>query len=188
MKHRDRRFCKSLTPRLVSVKHSGPRGECESSACRRGIHARQRAVDRVFARFKTVADRRSTSTTPISSAIVRDDCPERRWRSRLDAPPSRLRHARMRPRDGPPSREDGDIRVQGIGGTRAQSKRRTGDRHDRRRRASRLGVSGAPVTEGIDALGNVTVRSETFAARVTRRGEPIPTCIVASVKVGPAQP
>ena len=140
------------------------------------------ALDRVFARFKAIADRRKGSTDADLEVIVREDVPEAGEAYTLDAlhvgcgtlgmPTATVR---LRSRDG-------DVRVQASVGTGPVDAAYKAIDAIVDARANLLEYSVHSVTEGIDALGHVTVRVRDHRGRVVHGAGADTDIIVASVQ------
>ena len=129
----------SAQTRLVLGKHSGRRG-ARGAPRGAGLRLRRAALDRVFARFKALADRRKQVADADLEALVHDEAPAARRALRARRAARRLRHGRHAHRDrahaGP--RRQGARARRGRhrpGRRRVQGHRR---RRARRRRAPRV--------------------------------------------------
>lgn len=166
---------------LVLGKHSG-RAALAVRLTALGYTLDNAAIDRVFARFKIVADRRKHITDADLEALIQDGLPEIGEAYALDAlhvgcGTMGMPTATVRLRG-----KDGEVRVQasvGTGPVDAAYKAVDAivDAH-----ASLLEYSVRSVTEGIDALGHVTVRVRDQRGRVFHGAGADPDIIVASVQ------
>ncbi len=166
---------------LVLGKHSG-RAALSSRLAELGYALEGAALDRVFARFKAIADRRKHVTDADLEVIVREDVPETGEAYLLDAlhvgcgtlgmPTATVR---LRSRDG-------DVRVQASVGTGPVDAAYKAIDAIVDARASLLEYSVHSVTEGIDALGHVTVRVRDQRGRVFHGAGADTDIIVASVQ------
>ena len=166
---------------LVLGKHSG-RAALAARLAEMGYQLDDGALARVFARFKAIADRRKHVTQADLEVIVREDVPEADDAYALDAlhvgcgtlgmPTATVR---LRSRDG-------DIRVQASVGTGPVDAAYKAIDTIVDARASLLEYSVHSVTEGIDALGHVTVRVRDRRGRVFHGAGADTDIIVASVQ------
>lgn len=166
---------------LILGKHSG-RAALAVRLGELGYALDGAAVDRVFARFKAIADRRKHITDADLEVIVREDAPETGDAYLLDAlhvgcgtlgmPTATVR---LRSRDG-------DVRVQAAVGTGPVDAAYKAIDTIVDARASLLEYSVHSVTEGIDALGHVTVRVRDQRGRVFHGAGADTDIIVASVQ------
>jgi len=167
--------------RLVLGKHSG-RAALAARLGELGFAVDAEALERVFARFKAVAERRKQITDADLEALVRDDQPLAADAYRLDA-----LHVGCGTQGMPTATvrlgcPDGTTRVHAAVGTGPV---------DAAYKAIDA-LSGAParlleytvhsVTEGIDALGHVTVRVADALGRVHHGAGADTDIIVASVQ------
>lgn len=166
---------------LVLGKHSG-RAALAARLGELGYALDAAALDRVFARFKAICDRRKHITDADLEVIVREDAPERSDAYSLDAlhvgcgtlgmPTATVR---LRSRDG-------DIRVHASVGTGPVDAAYKAIDAIVDAKASLLEYSVRSVTEGIDALGHVTVRVRDVRGRVVHGAGADPDIIVASAQ------
>ena len=166
---------------LVLGKHSG-RAALAVRLTALGYTLDNAAIDRVFARFKTVADRRKHITDADLEAIVTDGLPEIGEAYALDAlhvgcGTMGMPTATVRLRS-----KDGDVRVQASVGTGPVDAAYKAVDAIVDARASLLEYSVRSVTEGIDALGHVTVRVRDQRGRVFHGSGADSDIIVASVQ------
>ena len=166
---------------LVLGKHSG-RAALAARLGELGYAVEGAALDRVFARFKAIADRRKHITDADLEVIVREDAPETHDAFTLDAlhvgcgtlgmPTATVR---LRSRHG-------DVRVQASVGTGPVDAAYKAIDAIVDARATLLEYSVHSVTEGIDALGHVTVRVRDARGRVCHGAGADTDIIVASVQ------
>jgi 2-isopropylmalate synthase len=166
---------------LVLGKHSG-RAALAVRLTALGYTLDNAAVDRVFARFKTVADRRKHITDADLEALIQDGLPEIGEAYALDAlhvgcGTMGMPTATVRLRT-----KDGEVRVQASVGTGPVDAAYKAVDAIVESRASLLEYSVRSVTEGIDALGHVTVRVRDSRGRVFHGSGADPDIIVASVQ------
>ena len=166
---------------LVLGKHSG-RAALAARLAELGYPVDGAALDRVFARFKTIADRRKGITDADLEVLVREDVPEAGEAYVLDAlhvgcgtlgmPTATVR---LRSRDG-------IVRVQASVGTGPVDAAYKAIDAIVDARANLLEYSVHSVTEGIDALGHVSVRVRDHRGRVFHGAGADTDIIVASVQ------
>lgn len=166
---------------LVLGKHSG-RAALSARLSELGYPLDGSALDRVFARFKAIADRRKHVTDADLEVIVREDLPETGEAYLLDAlhvgcgtlgmPTATVR---LRSREG-------DVRVQASVGTGPVDAAYKAIDAIVDAQANLLEYSVHSVTEGIDALGHVTVRVRDQRGRVFHGAGADTDIIVASVQ------
>jgi 2-isopropylmalate synthase len=166
---------------LVLGKHSG-RAALASRLAELGYALEGAALDRVFARFKAIADRRKHITDADLEVIVREDLPETGEAYLLDAlhvgcGTLGMPTATVRLRS-----HDGDVRVQASVGTGPVDAAYKAIDAIVDARASLLEYTVHSVTEGIDALGHVTVRVRDQRGRVFHGAGADTDIIVASVQ------
>jgi 2-isopropylmalate synthase len=169
------------TTALVLGKHSG-RAALAARLAQLGYVLDGAALDRVFARFKAIADRRKSVVDADLEVIVREDLPETDETFLLDAlhvgcgtlgmPTATVR---LRSRDG-------DVRVHASIGTGPVDAAYKAIDAIVDARASLIEYSVRSVTEGIDALGHVTVRVRDHRGRVFHGAGADTDIIVASVQ------
>ena len=166
---------------LVLGKHSG-RAALSARLAELGLPLDGAALDRVFARFKAIADRRKHLTDADLEVIVREDVPEAGEAFALDGlhvgcgtlgmPTATVR---LRSRDG-------DIRVHAAVGTGPVDAAYKAIDAIVAAPANLLEYSVRSVTEGIDALGHVTVRVRDQRGRVFHGAGADTDIIVASAQ------
>ena len=167
--------------RLVLGKHSG-RAALAARLAELGYPVDAGALDRVFARFKEIADRRKCVTDADLEVLVRDDLPELAEAFTLDA---------LHVGCGTLGMPTATIRLRGRDGViRAHASIGTGPVDAAYKAIDAL--VGAPatlleysvhsVTEGIDALGHVSVRVRDSRGRVVHGAGADTDIIVASVQ------
>jgi 2-isopropylmalate synthase len=166
---------------LVLGKHSG-RAALASRLAELGFVLEGGALDRVFARFKAIADRRKHITDADLEVIVREDVPDALEAYVLDAlhvgcgtlgmPTATVR---LRSRDG-------NVRVHASIGTGPVDAVYKAIDAVVEARAKLLEYSVHSVTEGIDALGHVTVRVRDQHGRVFHGAGADTDIIVASAQ------
>jgi 2-isopropylmalate synthase len=166
---------------LVLGKHSG-RAALAARLSELGYVLDEPALDHVFARFKAIADRRKHITDADLETIVRDDVPDTGDAFSLDAlhvgcgtlgmPTATVR---LRGRDG-------DVRMQASIGTGPVDAAYKAIDAIIDTQATLLEYSVHSVTEGIDALGHVTVRVRDQRGRVHHGAGADTDIIVASVQ------
>jgi 2-isopropylmalate synthase len=169
------------TSALVLGKHSG-RAALAARLAQLGYRLDGTALDRVFARFKAIAERRKSIADADLEVIVREDLPETDEAFLLDAlhvgcgtlgmPTATVR---LRSRDG-------DVRVQASVGTGPVDAAYKAIDAIIDARANLVEYSVRSVTEGIDALGHVTVRVRDHRGRVFHGAGADTDIIVASVQ------
>jgi 2-isopropylmalate synthase len=169
------------TTSLVLGKHSG-RAALAARLAQLGYVLDGAALDRVFARFKAIAERRKSIADADLEVIVREDLPETDEAFLLDAlhvgcgtlgmPTATVR---LRSRDG-------DVRVQASVGTGPVDAAYKAIDAIVDARANLVEYSVRSVTEGIDALGHVTVRVRDHRGRVFHGAGADTDIIVASVQ------
>jgi 2-isopropylmalate synthase len=169
------------TTALVLGKHSG-RAALAARLAQLGYVLDGAALDRVFARFKAIADRRKSVVDADLEVIVREDLPETDETFLLDAlhvgcgtlgmPTATVR---LRSRDG-------DVRVHASIGTGPVDAAYKAIDAIVDARANLIEYSVRSVTEGIDALGHVTVRVRDHRGRVFHGAGADTDIIVASVQ------
>jgi 2-isopropylmalate synthase len=166
---------------LVLGKHSG-RAALAARLAELGLPLEGAALDRLFARFKSVADRRKQVTDADLEVLVREDLPEASEAYQLDGlhvgcgtlgmPTATVR---LRSRDG-------EVRVHAAIGTGPVDAAYKAIDAIVGAPASLLEYSVRSVTEGIDALGHVTVRVRDELGRVFHGAGADTDVIVASVQ------
>lgn len=171
----------AATTTLVLGKHSG-RAALAARLGELGYALEAASLDRVFARFKTIADRRKHITDADLEVIVREEAPDTGDAFALDAlhvgcgtqgiPTATVR---LRSRGG-------DVRVQASVGTGPVDAAYKAIDAIVDARASLLEYSVHSVTEGIDALGHVTVRVRDERGRVFHGAGADTDIIVASAQ------
>ena len=165
---------------LVLGKHSG-RAALAARLGELGYPVEGAALDRVFARFKAIADRRKHVTDADLEVLVREDVPEAEPFS-LDAlhvgcgtlgmPTATVR---LRTREG-------NVRVQASVGTGPVDAAYKAVDAVVAAQATLLEYTVRSVTEGIDALGHVTVRVRDQRGRIFHGAGADTDVIVASVQ------
>jgi 2-isopropylmalate synthase len=166
---------------LVLGKHSG-RAALASRLAELGYLLDNAALGRVFTRFKAIAERRKQITTADLEVIVREDLPDTDDAYSLDAlhvgcGTLGMPTATVRLRS-----KGGDVRVQASVGTGPVDAAYKAIDTIVGARASLLEYSVHSVTEGIDALGHVTVRVRDDRGRVFHGAGADTDIIVASVQ------
>jgi 2-isopropylmalate synthase len=167
--------------RLVLGKHSG-RAALAARLAELGYPLDASGLDRAFARFKEIADRRKFITDADLEVLVRDDLPELAEAFVLDA---------LHVGCGTLGMPTATVRIRGRDGQiRAHASIGTGPVDAAYKAIDAL--VGAParlleysvhsVTEGIDALGHVTVRVRDNSGRVCHGAGADTDIIVASVQ------
>jgi 2-isopropylmalate synthase len=169
------------TTSLVLGKHSG-RAALGARLAQLGHVLDGAALDRVFARFKAIADRRKSVADADLEVLVREDLPETGEAFLLDAlhvgcGTLGMPTATVRLRS-----KGGDVRVQAAVGTGPVDAAYKAIDAIVEARASLLEYSVRSVTEGIDALGHVTVRVRDHRGRVAHGAGADTDIIVASVQ------
>ncbi len=167
--------------RLVLGKHSG-RAALGARLTELGYPLDAAALERVFARFKEIADRRKVLTDADLEALVRDDQPLVDDAFTLDAlhvgcGTLGMPTATIRLKD-----RDGVIRAHASIGTGPVDAAYKAIDALVNARANLLEYSVHSVTEGIDALGHVTVRVRDDQGRVYHGAGADTDIIVASVQ------
>ena len=165
---------------LVLGKHSG-RAALVARLTELGYPLEGEALDRVFARFKAVADRRKHVTDADLEALVRDDMPHLDEAFALDGlhvscGTLGMPTATIRLRD-----KYGQVKAQASIGTGPVDAAYKAIDALVAARAKLLEYSVHSVTEGIDALGHVTVRVRDERGRVHHGAGADTDVIVASV-------
>ena len=166
---------------LVLGKHSG-RAALASRLAELGYPVDGAALDRVFARFKAIADRRKGITDADLEVIVREDVPHTTEAFTLDAlhvgcGTLGMPTATVRLRSSA-----GDVRVHASIGTGPVDAAYKAIDAIVDARANLLEYSVHSVTEGIDALGHVTVRVRDSRGRVFHGAGADTDIIVASAQ------
>jgi len=166
---------------LVLGKHSG-RAALSARLGELGYPVEGAALDRVFARFKAIADRRKHVTDADLEVIAREDFPDTGEAFALDAlhvgcgtlgmPTATVR---LRTREG-------NVRVQASVGTGPVDAAYKAVDAVVAAQATLLEYSVRSVTEGIDALGHVTVRVRDQRGRIFHGAGADTDVIVASVQ------
>ena len=167
--------------RLVLGKHSG-RAALASRLAELGYPTEGEALDRVFARFKEIADRRKSLTDADLEVLVRDEKPELDEAFALDG---------LHVGCGTLGMPTATVRLKGRDGLiRAHASIGTGPVDAAYKAIDALVAAPAclleysvhSVTEGIDALGHVTVRVRDDRGRVFHGAGADTDIIVASVQ------
>lgn len=166
---------------LVLGKHSG-RAALAARLGELGYKLDDAALDRVFARFKAIADRRKHITDADLETITREDVPDTGDAFHLDAlhvgcGTLGMPTATVRLRGA-----DGHIRMQASIGTGPVDAAYKAIDAIINAKATLLEYSVHSVTEGIDALGHVTVRVRDERGRVFHGAGADTDIIVASVQ------
>jgi 2-isopropylmalate synthase len=166
---------------LVLGKHSG-RAALAARLGELGYPLDPQALDRVFARFKEIADRRKHVTDADLEVIVREDAPQLDEQYTLDAlhvgcGTLGMPTATVRLRG-----KDGEVRAHASIGTGPVDAAYKAVDALVAAPATLLEYSVHSVTEGIDALGHVTVRVRDERGRVFHGAGADTDIIVASVQ------
>jgi 2-isopropylmalate synthase len=166
---------------LVLGKHSG-RAALAARLAELGYVLDEPGLDHVFARFKAIADRRKHVTDADLETIVREDVPDTGDAFKLDA-----LHVGCGTLGMPTATErlrghDGHIRMQAAIGTGPVDAAYKAIDSIINAQATLLEYSVHSVTEGIDALGHVTVRVRDQRGRVVHGAGADTDIIVASVQ------